>query len=49
MKMKRKFVELEVDTELTNKELKVKDLWKAFYPLMKIIQITVNTVKKGGK
>ena len=45
--IKRKFVELEVDTELSNKELKVKELWQILGA--KIIQVTINTVRKGGK
>ena len=41
---KRKFVELEVDTELTNKDLKVKKQWEILG--VKVIQITINAVKK---
>ena len=45
--MKRKFIELEVDTERTNKDLKVKASWKI--PGVKVIQVTINAVRKGGK
>ena len=43
---KRKFIELEVDTEMSNKELKVKTFWKLLGLGVKVIQITVNTAKK---
>lgn len=43
--MKRKFIELEVDTGLTNKELKKRGLWRAMNPVIEIIQIKVNAVK----
>jgi hypothetical protein len=51
MKPKRKYVVLEVETNLTNKELKNRELWKqtleeepTFYRTT-LIQIQVNTVK----
>ena len=45
--MKRKVIRLEVDTTLTNKQLKVKELWEAFG--VKIIQVEVNEIRKGEK
>ena len=45
--MKRKIIQLEVETELTNKELKVKELWQIRGA--KIIQVKVNTIKREVK
>lgn len=40
----KKIVQLEVETSLTNKELKVKELWQILGA--KIIQVKVNAIKK---
>ena len=43
----RKVIRLEIETELTNKQLKVKKLWEVFG--IKIIQVEVNAIKKEVK
>ena len=42
--MKRKIIQLEIETDLTNKQLKVKELWQILGA--KIIQVKVNAIKK---
>ena len=43
----RKVIRLEIETEFTNKQLKIKKLWEALG--IKIIQVEVNAIKKEVK
>jgi len=42
--MKRKIIQLEIETDLTNKQLKVKGTWQILGA--KIIQVKVNAIRK---